>query len=222
MGYSFSEKHFIMNICIVDHKTLFAHSLKYLLASNPLVNHVGVYPTSAEFIQDGLSSDHIPDIVITDNKKNGSVPHLVYSAVLARFPQTKFIIITTNLYPDMVKESLMKGTLGYLTTDSSEEELFTAIDAVMLGQRYLSDPIKDIILKMLLAKDSLHDLLTPREMEVLKKIGLGRSQQQIAGELRLSVHTVRQFSSVLRKKLKVTRTSDLVVLAIEKGFSAPG
>jgi|GEM_PF-5605676 len=210
-----------MNICIVDHKRLLASSLRYLLTSHPAVDHVGIYATSEAFNM-GDFSGHLPDIVITDNKKDGSSPHLLSDEGLARFPEAKFIIVATNAYPDMVKESIIKGALGYLTLDCSDDELFMAIDSVMQGKRYLSEPIKEIMVKMLLTKNSIYDVLTPREMEVLKKICRGKSQRQIAFDMSLSVNTVRQFSNMLRRKLHVSRTADLIAVAVNSGFYMPG
>ena len=182
-----------------------------------MVDNVSIYETGEEFLLENFPS-HFSNIVIIENKK----PYTLTIESRERFLKAKFIILAANVYPEVVKENIMKGTLGYLTFDCSEEELFTAIDAVVIGKRYLSAPVMEAMLKTLLTKESIYPSLTRREMEVLEKVCKGKDQHQIALEMGLSIYTVQNFTKVLRKKMGVTRTVDLIVLAINDGFYLPG
>jgi len=206
-----------MNISIVDHRQLIGHSLKYLLVNSPKVENVWLFSNSKEFLS-GKFRDDQPDILISDMILPDLNAFDLLAAARVVLPKIKSIILTSQIDPDTIKEAFRRGIMGYLTCTSSEGEFLQAIEMVQNGKRYVTRAVEDKLLETLFDTPKVDYRLSAREMEVLGKICSGTSRQQIADELGLSIHTIQEFIRNLRKKMNVTRTADLILVAIKRGL----
>jgi len=116
------------------------------------------------------------------------------------------------------------GVEGYCLKEANRDELFSAIHTVLQGKRYFSPGISGKILtgyiegKKTVQPVSLWDGVTEREREVLKLIGEGYKNKEIADYLCISVKTVEKHRSNIMEKLDMHTTSALTALAIDKGL----
>lgn len=129
-------------------------------------------------------------------------PILVYS----RLPEEEYAI-----------RALKAGALGYLSKETGKEELIIAVETVNAGRRYVSAAIVQSIAAQLgsgVGREP-HELLSDRELEVMRRIALGRSIKEIASDLNLSVSTVSTYRNRIMTKMNMEKNSDLTRYAMK-------
>lgn len=133
--------------------------------------------------------------------------------------QPKLPVLMLSLYPEreFALRALKAGASGYLTKDQAPSELLAAVKEVMAGRRYITGSLANQLASYLDRGQPAapHDLLSDREMEVLRLLGQGKTVSSIANELALSVKTVSTYRTRLLTKLELGKTAELVHYAIE-------
>jgi DNA-binding NarL/FixJ family response regulator len=124
-------------------------------------------------------------------------------------------VIGLSLYNNIVyaKKMMQLGAMGYVTKNSSKEELMTAIVKVNKGNKYICQEIKDLLAKVHLEKDSVPDIpviLTKSELAIAHAVKDGFSSKQIAGKLNISIKTVEVHRHNILTKLKLKNSAALV------------
>lgn len=204
-----------------DHRIL-REGLKSLLASKPEYNVVGE-------AEDGLDAISIvresnPDLVLLDL----SMPKLDGLSAMRDIkkirPETKILALTVHADEDYVLEAFNAGADGYCLKDAGRTELLMAIESIFSGKSYFSPGIADKVLEGYLEgrrkikSTSAWETITRREREVLKLIGEGYKNKEIADLLCISVKTVEKHRSNIMKKLDLHNAAALTAYAIEKGL----
>lgn len=189
-----------MKIIIVDDHPLVRQGLHSVLALDEEFQIIGECTNSKEAIDLIKAKD--PEIALVDlrlGKENGLD---IVSAVKKANNRCKFIILTSSAsYSDfMMAEN--RDVDGYVLKEALPEELIYAIRMVSRGRKYY-DPV--LLEYKLRDHDSEHDndQLTARELEVLKELGKGLTNQQIAARLFITAHTVKKHVSQILAKLSL-------------------
>ena len=164
------------------------------------------------------------DILILDI----NMPELDGIEVLKFFKKNNIKIKTIILssYDDvkLVEEMLSLGADGYISKDSAGEHIIDAIKAVHSGEQFFSNAIKDELLKVFTGKtvkpkkrpeSTISNMLTTREIEVLKLISQEHSSPEIAGILNISQSTVDTYRKNLLKKTNVKNSVGLAMYAVK-------
>ncbi len=131
------------------------------------------------------------------------------------------LVLSSHCENNMIRQTLDNGALGYLLKDSGPEELFKAIDTVRKGQKYYSNEVTQLILGAREKKqdNSIYDeVLSVREIQILKLIVKDMSNEQIADTLNISKRTVEGHRRNIRTKLKIKTTTGLLKFGLENGF----
>ncbi len=154
-----------------------------------------------------------PDIVLLDiNLPGGSGIDAV--PLIRKFsPGTKIIAVSMHNKPVYAKKMMQVGAKGYVTKNSSKEEMFKAIEAVMNGEKYVCSEIKDILSGQIMgAEDDQPNIngLSLREIEIIKLIKNGFSSKEIAAQLNISVRTIEVHRHNILKKLKLKNAASLI------------
>jgi DNA-binding NarL/FixJ family response regulator len=120
-------------------------------------------------------------------------------------------------------KALKSGASGYLTKTSAPEELLSAIFKVSKGERYISSSLADTLAENLVSdtEKPLIQLLSSRELDVLRLLAEGKKVVQIASELSLSPKTISTYRERILEKLKLHTTADLIRYAIMEGITGP-
>lgn len=132
--------------------------------------------------------------------------------VKKRHPAMKVLILT--MYREYLHQALSAGAEGYLVKEDADRELFSAIENIRQGRRYVSPRMRGELVDF-----GSHEPLSLRETEVLKLIAAGKSNREIAEMLCISVRTAESHRATILSKLNLRNTADLVRYAIEKGFA---
>jgi len=153
-----------------------------------------------------------PDVLVTDIEMPGMTGLEVAAALKLSRPGVKAIILTTFARPGYLRRALDSGARGYLLKDRPAAELADAVRRVNQGLRVVDPALAAE------AWNAEEDPLTDRERRILQLAGDGRSSGAIAGELRLSEGTVRNYLSEAITKLGAENRVDAARIARVKGW----
>jgi DNA-binding NarL/FixJ family response regulator len=139
-------------------------------------------------------------------------------------PDVKVLMLTMHKDMELLRHCISSGADGYMLKEDSDTELIAAVREVRQGRIYVSCLLSrelpdDWVQKSLEDGKAPFDRLTTREREVLKLVAEGRSSNEIANLLYISVRTVENHRAKIMNKLGLKRTADLVRYAIRKGYT---
>jgi two-component system response regulator NreC len=168
-----------------------------------------------------------PDLVLLDLNMPKMDGLSVILEVKRQCPNIKIIALTMHKDEDNILHCFRSGVDGYCLKSADHDELLLAIRSVLEGKQYLSPEISGKILegyldsKKSIRRESSFDSLTQREKEVLKLVGEGYQNKEIADYLCISVKTVEKHRANIMEKLDLHTASALTAYAIEKGLVTP-
>ena len=154
-----------------------------------------------------------PDLVILDL----GLPGQGGLALLPRFVQAGLRVIVLTMHTELVyaRRALDAGAAGYASKNIAPDALLEAVRLVLAGKHYVEPSIAQALALKGIDGDTRLDGLTTRDLDVLRLLAAGRGLSDIATALGVSYKTVANGASLLRSKLGVARTADLIRLAIE-------
>jgi len=140
--------------------------------------------------------------------------------ILGHTPSARIIMLSMNDDPIFAARAIEAGAKGYVSKSGDPRHLVAAIREVSKGAVYLPPSIARNIAFAgpSLARNPLSKL-TSREIEILRLLGAGKSLSEIAWLIHVSYKTIANTSSVMRHKLGVRSSAELVRLAIENGLA---
>jgi DNA-binding NarL/FixJ family response regulator len=202
-----------VKILIVDDHAIVRDGLARLLASDG--NHqLSQAASGREALI--LARTQRPDLIVLDL----NLPGLGGLELLRRLIQAgaaKILILSMHAEPLYARRALEAGAQGYVSKNAAPDELLAAVRKVAAGGRYVEAEIaQDLALG---AGAETLDALSPRELEIMRLLAGGASLAEIAAALGVGYKTVANTLTLIKSKLGVARTADLVRLAIETGVS---
>ena len=135
----------------------------------------------------------------------------------SRFPQMKILMLTTFDDNEYVMKALKLGVSGYMLKNGDTESLIRSIKSAISGGLTLEDQVAAKVMPVLLQnqkEDSIDPRLTPRERAILKCIGEGLNNKEVAERLGLSVGTVKNQTSTILEKLELRDRTQLAIYSI--------
>jgi len=160
-----------------------------------------------------LYRKHRPDIVLMDLRMPGLGGVEAAAAIRAEFPSAGIIGLSTYGGDEDIRRALNSGMQAYLTKDVLHDELIRAIHAVRSGETYLPASVSAA-----LAASAWPAALSAREMEVLALIVKGHGNKQIAYQLGIAEHTVKNHVKNILSKLGVEDRTQAATAAIQRGI----
>ena len=160
-----------------------------------------------------LYRQHQPDVVLMDLRMPVMEGVEAIALIKAEFSEAKIAILTTYDTDEDIYRGLQAGAKGYLLKDTTSEELANAIRTVNSGKRYVPPHVA-----MKLAQRVSNLELTSREMEVLKLLSNGKSNQQISSILKITEGTVKFHVNNILSKLGVSDRTQAVITALKRGL----
>jgi len=210
-------------IVIAEDHRIIREGLRSLLSSNPDLEVVGEAENGRQAIRCVL--DLKPSLVLMDL----SMPKMdgldAIAEIKNRRPDTKVLVLTVHKAEEYVYASLKAGATGYLLKDATRSELMLAVESVLENKPYISPGISGKLVsaylegKRPLESDSSLGLLTQRERQILKLIGEGHRNKEIADYLCISPKTVEKHRANLMKKLDLHTAAALTAFALDKGLT---
>lgn len=158
---------------------------------------------------------HKPDVLILDLNMPGGPSITAVPELRKASPETGIVVLTMQSEPAYARQAIQSGVLGYVLKEAVDEELVNAVRLAAEGRTYLQPE-----LGARLAADPGEDPdgLSDRELDVLRLIALGHTNSEIAEQLFLSVRTVESHRAHIQQKLRLSKRSELVRYALERGL----
>ena len=157
--------------------------------------------------------EHRPDVALIDLKMPGMDGVGAVVEIRARYPDARVVILTTYDADDDVERALRAGAKAYLLKDVQPSELLACVRAVDQGRSWVSPAIA-----ARLAERMTRVALTPREMSVLRELGAGKSNKEIAAALGVAEGTVKVHAARVYEKLGASGRTEALALALERGI----
>jgi two-component system response regulator NreC len=198
---------------LADDHVVVRSGLRLLLESEPglaVVGECGDVPEALTAVAE-LS----PDVLVLDLHMPGEPSLAAIPRLRELHPETRVIVLTAQRDPSFASEALRLGASGYLPKEAAEGQLLEAIRVAAEGGTYL-EPRLGARLAAVATRQAPE--LSERELEVLRLIARGLTNREIAERLFLSVRTIESHRARLQRKLELTRRSELVEYALERGL----
>jgi len=209
-----------LKILIVDDQKLFADSLgKVIRSEKDSIESVSIVNSGKEALE--TLQDEITDIILMDIHMPGMDGIELTRAVHKKYPSIKILMLTTFGYDEYVKDAMNYGAVGYLLKDISSDELLASIQGASQGLRIVSPKVLEGAYKLKKTSSGPQSIpdwyyqLTHREKEILILVQKGYSNDEIAGQVLLSVQTVKNYVSTIYEKLEVKNRFQAMRLAME-------
>lgn len=159
---------------------------------------------------------HKPDVLVLDLNMPGGSTLEAIPAIREESPHTRIVILTMQNEPAYAREALSAGVQGYVLKEAADTELVEAVKRAAAGDIYLNPRLGARVAAE--PPPGPPDGLSEREVEVLRMIGLGHTNAEIARSLFLSVRTVETHRAHIQQKLGLGSRSELVRYALGHGL----
>ncbi len=209
----------VIKIILTEDHQILRDGIKALIASRN-IEIVGEASTGIELWK--LLETEIPDIILMDISLPGTSGIELTRLISERFPLIKVLILSMFTDESFINQAIKAGAKGYLHKNTTREEMLIAIESVYAGNEFYSDNISKIILKTYIEKakthsseiNNTHEILSKREIEILKMFAEGFINKEIADRLFISIRTVESHKNHIMQKLNLNTQVDLVKYAI--------
>jgi NarL family two-component system response regulator LiaR len=215
-----TEKDKPIRILVADDHQLVRQGFMAMLSVKPGIEVIGQAADGVEAVE--LAQSLRPDIILLDLLMPNMDGIEATREIKAGDPDARILIITSFAEDENVYQAIKAGALGYLLKDSSPQELMQAIHDVCEGRLSLHPNIALKLIEDLnqpTETKPTEDPLTEREVEVLKLVAKGRSNQEIAEELIVSERTVGAHVSNILSKLHLANRTQAALYALRKGLT---
>lgn len=215
----------MIKLLIADSQTLIRQSLEITLNNQDNLSVIASVSTGQEIL------DHIrqkiPDMILMDIRMPEIDGIQCIKIVKEQYPQIKILILTTIENDNFVFHAFKNGVNGYLLKGVSMDELVSAIDSVYNGQTVMHPVIAAIFLQLFskmaradqsipIHKEQVKELSNP-EWKVIKQVGNGLSNKEIAQKLHFTENTVKNYLSSILSKLGLRDRTQLAIWVVQFG-----
>jgi DNA-binding NarL/FixJ family response regulator len=212
------------SVVLIDDHQIMRDGIKAILEHNGEFQVAGEADNGADGVQ--VARDIRPDIVLMDIGMPGLNGIDATAELLRHLPAARVLILSMHEDEHTVVSAIRAGARAFVVKRAASNDLLDAMRTVVRGGSYLSPQVSDQLLRRI-QKGGLEaksapsglDMLSPRELQVMRLIAEGRTSKEIAGLLGLGEHTVRSYRKTLMKKLGVNNVAGLTHFALSSGLT---
>jgi DNA-binding NarL/FixJ family response regulator len=220
----------MIRIIIVDDQRLMREGLSMILDLEQTLEVVALASNGVEAIE--LVKQHRPDVVLMDIRMPILDGVQGTTQILAAYPKTKILMLTTFHDKDLIISAMQSGARGYLLKDMPSEAIVQAIRSVYRGGIVMQEDVTGKIIAELAGRNQNNTIpsmrekeehkklkqLTNREIEVLRLLGSGFNNREVARKLYISEGTVKNHISSILKKLEIRDRTQAALFALKAGL----
>ncbi len=211
-------------ILVGDAHTLTREGIKSILSKQCGLEIISEALNSAELLE--KIQHNKPDLIIIDFHIPGHFRIEDIELIRRNFPEICILVISTNQLKQDILRVLDADVSGYLLKECDEEEITSAVKAILRGEKFFCGRVMDSILeksnhKCLPGEVCNHCMsisLSSREIEIVKLIADGLTTKDIASRIHLSFFTVATHRKNIFRKLQIRNSPELVLYAMKEGI----
>lgn len=209
----------MIRILLAEDQAMVRQGLKMMIETDEELRVAGEAGNGKEAVD--LNERQIFDLVILDIQMPVMNGLEAARTIRKRWPDRKVLMLTTFNDDEYALEALKLGASGYVLKDAEPGALIRSIRSCLTGGLSLQDDVAAKVIPRLLQRSAeerpaVDASITPRELDILKLVGEGRSNREIADELGLSVGTVKNHISQIMDKLDLRDRTQLAIYAIRR------
>ncbi|WP_263012784.1 response regulator transcription factor [Laspinema olomoucense] len=201
----------IIHIVIADDHPIVRQGLVALLEQEPDFKVVAQAGNGEEAI--ACFRLHQPDVILMDLRMPQMDGVTAITQICGECPEARIIVLTTYDGDEDIYRGLQAGAKGYLLKDTEPDELITAIRRVTLGKKYIPSAVGEKLSDRLESSQ-----LSDRELQVIRLIIAGETNQQISHQLKISESTVKFHVNNILGKLGVRDRTQAAIVAVKRGI----
>ena len=228
----------MIQVLLVDDHDILRQGLKMLLSMQQGIKVVGEARTGREAI--AMAKELMPDVVVMDITMPNMDGLEACQHIRNEQPATQVLILTMHESEEYFLQALRMGAAGYLVKKAAPSDLQMAISSIAQGGAFLYPGLAKALIRSFTAHSTVDtcatgdhkmtnssnlaqalQVLTPREIEVLKLVAEGYTNQEIADQLTLSIKTVQAHRANVMEKLELRDVTHLVRFALRYGLIPP-
>jgi len=204
----------MINILIADDHAIVREGLKQIVAEEKELKVSSEASNSEELLVELTGQEF--DIIILDINMPGKNGLDILKDLGDKYPDTPVLILSMYGEEQYGIRALKAGAAGYLKKESAPDELVLAIKRIVSGKKYITPQLAENLASNLSYKQkrNQHQNLSDREYEVLCKIAEGKSINEIADDLFISVHTIYTYRNRILEKLNLKNNVDITQYVI--------
>ena len=207
----------MIRVLLVDDHEMVRLGVSTYLNIQPDIEVVGEASDGQEGVEKAISLR--PDVILMDLVMENMDGITATKEILAQWPQAKILIVTSYIDDEKVFPAIQAGASGYLLKTSSAQEIVEAVRKTIVGERVIEEEVSEKIQNQDYANQYfLYEELTNREREVLDLIAQGKSNQEIAEILFITLKTVKTHVSNILAKLGVEDRTQAAIYAFKHGL----
>lgn len=204
----------MIRVLLADDHEMVRIGVSAYLGTQPDMEVVGEAVDGGQAVEKALELR--PDIILMDMVMPIMTGAEATKAIIQQWPEAKIIVVTSFLDDDKVYPALEAGAASYILKTSNAKRIAQAIRETVQGQTVLEPEVTVKMMEKMRSGGSdqpLHEELTQRELETLLLLAQGKSNQEIADELFISLKTVKTHVSNVLSKLEVQDRTQAVIYA---------
>jgi len=214
----------VIRVLVVDDHEVVRRGLRAFLDGEPdleVVADAGGGEEALELVAQLDSDGRRPDVVLMDLQMAPMDGIETTRRVRELYPGVEVVALTSFGEKERVRAALDSGASGYLLKDSQPAEVAAAVRSAHRGEIQLDPAVtRPLITDLSSGTNGVTSLLTSRELEVLRLVGAGKANKEIAAELVISERTARTHVSNVLRKIGVSSRTQAAVLAVREGLVA--
>jgi two-component system NarL family response regulator len=199
-----------IRVLVADDHPVVRAGLAAILATEPDISVIAEAGTGGEAV--ALHRRHQPELILMDLRMPEMGGVEATRAICREFPAAHVIVLTTYDGDEDIHRALQAGARGYLLKHMLRRELVAAVRAVQGGQRYIPAEVATR-----LAERDEGSTLTPREVEVLRLVKRGLTNDEIGGVLGIGGGTISTHLRSILRKLEASDRTEAVTIALQRG-----
>ena len=209
-----------IRILITDDHAIVREGLRTLISTEPGMEVIGEAADGFEAVQ--MACELNPDVILMDMVMPRMGGLEAIQKIKEQCPAAQILVLTSFSDDETVFPAIKAGALGYMLKNTSPDRLLSAIREVHQGNPSLSSDVAHKLMTELQRESNLpptKDPLTDRELDVLKLVAQGLTNQEIADQLVISEGTVRTHVSNILSKLHLANRTQAALFALREGYS---
>ena len=199
-------------VLLVDDHALVRRGFRRLLEDDAEITIAGEAGDGKEAVR--LALELQPAVIVMDVALPEQSGIEAARQIRAKLPEANILMLSMHAEDTLVQQSLEAGARGYVLKNADDLDLVRAVKEVAAGKQVLDPQLA----RPANLKGERGTRLTPRELEVLQQIVAGKSNKEIAADLKLSANTVAVHRANIMDALGIHKTAELVVYAIRNGL----